>query len=141
MLLSTVAGAAVICAWTDGPSKASIASTTTTPIERVTKRGLKSSCRVLVFSCVFIMSLLSSTSERGRKYVVRSHKRDALRFRDGSRQRLQERRAGIVDFPPQEHRVVFVHGVVAVLHEHAAKVAELERDFHISARSQAPDVL
>src|SRR3569832_208998 len=84
---------------------------------------------------------LASLVESGRKYVVRSHKRDALWFRDRSRQRVQERCAGAIDFPSQKHRVVFVHGVGAVLHEHAAKVAELKRDLHFTTRSQTPDVL
>src|SRR5215218_1320295 len=138
-LLSTGAlvSVVVVCAWMDRPPRTS----TTTPIRSVTKVGLNNDRRALIFSCVFIMSFsLSSASESGRKYVVRGHKRDSLRFRDRSRQRVQERCAGAVDFPPQEHRVVFVHGVMAVLHKHAAKVAELKRDFHFAARSQAPDV-
>src|SRR6185369_16260914 len=95
----------------------------------------------MIFSCVFMCFSFSVASESSRKYVSRGHKRDALRCRSRSRQRSQEWRAAIVDLPPQEHRVVFVHGVVAVLHEHAAKIAELECDFHFAARSEAPDVL
>src|SRR5215217_1238477 len=140
MLLSTVA-VVVVCAWTDEPPNANIASTTTTPTESVTTFALNRRS-VWMFSCVFMwFSFSPFLPESGRKYVVRWYKRDALRFRDRSRQRVQERPAGTIDFPPQEHRIVFVHGVVAVLHEHAAKVAELERDFHFTTGSQAPDVL
>src|SRR6185369_7237180 len=142
MLLSTGASVAVVCAWTEGLPTVNIASTITIPTESVTKLGPHSRCHVFIFSCVFMcLSFLASLVESGRKYVVRGHKRNALWFRDRSRQRVQERCAGAIDFPPQEHRVVFVHGVVAVLHEHAAKVTELKRDFHFAAGSQAPDVL
>src|SRR5205085_12352193 len=40
----------------------------------------------------------------------------------------------------QQHRVVFVHGVVAVLHEHAAPVAELHRDRDAAARAETVNV-
>src|SRR6185369_14035375 len=138
MLLSTVLAPGVVWAWTEGLPRT---STATTPTRSVTRIGLNRRRRVLMFSSVFMCFSFSVASKSSRKYVSRGHKRDALRCRSRSRQRSQEWRATIVDLPPQEHRVVFVHGVVAVLHEHAAKVAELECDSHFAARSQAPDVL
>ena len=47
----------------------------------------------------------------------------------------------VIDLPPQEHGVVLVHGVVAVLHEHAAPVPELHGDGDRPARAEAVDVL
>src|SRR5207237_9430564 len=57
------------------------------------------------------------------------------------RQRTQERRAAVVDFPAQEHRVVLVHRVMAMLHEHAAPVAELHGNGDGAGRTQAIHVL
>jgi hypothetical protein len=66
--LSTGASTAVVavvsvavCAWTDGPPNASIANITTTPTERVKKVGLTSSCRDLIFNCVFMYLPFPST--------------------------------------------------------------------------------
>src|ERR1700724_2308749 len=63
--------------------------------------------------------------ERGRGYVIRRYKRDTLRRCDRCRQRPQEWRATVIDFPTDQHGVVLVHCVVAVLHEHSTPVAEL----------------
>src|SRR5204862_4061081 len=65
----------------------------------------------------------------------------ALWLRDRGRQRLQERRPAVVDLPPQQHGVVLVRGVVAVLHEHPGEVPELYRDGDASVRAEAIDVL
>src|SRR4051812_9180774 len=79
--------------------------------------------------------------ERGRLDVVRSAERHALRRRDRSRQRVEERLARAIDLPPDEHRVVLVHRVVAVLHEHSAEVAELHGEGHAARRTEPVDVL
>src|SRR2546425_4094128 len=55
-------------------------------------------------------------------------------------QRCQERTPSVVDLPPQQHRVVFVRGVMAMLHEHAAPVAELHGEGHGAAGMQPVDV-
>src|SRR5262249_52748412 len=60
---------------------------------------------------------------------------------NGRRERFEERWPVVVDLPSQEHRVVLVHGVVAMLHEHPAEVAELQRDGPLPARAQSPYVL
>src|SRR6478672_9652095 len=62
--------------------------------------------------------------EGSRENVVRVLKGNALRFGDWCWKRFQERAAGIVNFPAQEHGVIFMDGVMAMLHEHAAKIAE-----------------
>src|ERR1041384_766687 len=64
MLLSTI-GAAVVCAWTEGPPNTNITSITTTATESVTKVGLNSSRRSFIFTCVFIvvLSFLRSQSK------------------------------------------------------------------------------
>src|SRR5881397_157762 len=81
------------------------------------------------------------SSERGWKDLGRILERDTLRPRNRRGQRTQERRTVVVDLPSQQHRVVLVHGVMAVLHEHAAEVAELHRDRHGAAGMQAIHVL
>src|SRR5512140_568465 len=78
---------------------------------------------------------------RGRQDVFGGNEGHTLRRGDGRRQRLEEGRAVGVDFPPQQHRVVLVHRVVAVLHVHSAEVAQLHQQGHASARAQAVDVL
>src|SRR3989449_9157322 len=65
----------------------------------------------------------------------------ALRRRDRRRQRPQERGSAVVDLPAQQHGVVLVQGVVAVLHEHPAEVPELHGDLDAPARAEAIDVL
>src|SRR2546427_2946053 len=64
-----------------------------------------------------------------------------LRRGDRRRQGPQERSPAIVDLPAQQHGVVLVQGVVAVLHEHPAEVAELHGDLDAAVRAQAVDVL
>src|SRR6185312_5136404 len=58
-----------------------------------------------------------------------------------ARKRTQERRTSIVDFPTNKHGVVFMHGVVAVLHEHAAPIAELHGQGYAASGTQAIHVL
>src|SRR5438067_8952377 len=87
---------------------------------------------------VFMFALLS---ERGGEDLGGRLEDDALRPRDRRRQRAQERRPAVVDLPAHEHGVVLVRGVVAVLHEHPAPVAELQAHGDASARVQAIDVL
>src|SRR3954470_1759705 len=79
--------------------------------------------------------------QRGRLDVVRSAERHALRARNRGRQRAEERLARVIDLPPDEHRVVLVHRVVAVLHEHSAEVAELHGEGHAARRTEPVDVL
>src|SRR6185312_6483360 len=45
-----------------------------------------------------------------------------------------------IHFPTNQHGVVFMHGVVAVLHEHPAPIAELHGQSHASTRTQTIDV-
>ena len=58
----------------------------------------------------------------------------ALGALSGTRRRL-------VDLPAQEHGIVFVHSVVAMLHEHAAEVAELHSEGDTAPWPQPIDVL
>src|SRR3989449_4379764 len=55
--------------------------------------------------------------------------------------RPQEWGSTVIDLPAQQHGVVLVQGVVAVLHEHSAEVPELHGDLDASVRAQAIDVL
>src|SRR6185312_124904 len=80
-------------------------------------------------------------SESGGKDVIRRLKSDALRLGDRCWQRPEERGTAVIDFPTQQHGVVFVHRVMAVLHEHAAKVAELHGQCHAAAWTQTIYVL
>src|SRR5689334_13071997 len=73
--------------------------------------------------------------------LVRSLEGDASWLRNRSRQRVQERLSGAVDVPPQQHGIVFMHGVVAVLHEHAAPIAELHPDDYSPIRTKAVHIL
>src|SRR5437016_2813113 len=65
----------------------------------------------------------------------------ALWPRNRRRQRPHERRPVVVDLPPQQHGVVLVRGVVAVLHEHPGEIPELQRDLDFSVWAKPPDVL
>src|SRR5579864_6924222 len=78
--------------------------------------------------------------ECGRGYVVRRHEGNARWSRDRCRKRPQEWRATVIDFPTDQHGIVLVHCVVAVLHEHSTPVAELHGQGHASTRTQAIDV-
>src|SRR5207302_6784855 len=80
-------------------------------------------------------------SERARQDLVRALERHALRLRDRRWERPQEWRAAVVDFPPQQHGIVFMGGVVAVLHEHSAPIAELHRERDASVRAEPIHVL
>src|ERR1700748_3686135 len=94
-------------------------------------------------SCRPNNSLASSacaSGESGGQNFIGSNKGDSLWRWQWSWQRTQERRATIVQFPSQQHRVVFMDGVVAVLHEHASPVAELHGKGHAAGRTQAVDV-
>src|SRR2546422_3803154 len=64
-----------------------------------------------------------------------------LRRRNRRWQRPQERGSAVVDFPAQQHGIVLMQGVVAVLHEHPAEVPELHGDLDASVRAEAIDVL
>src|SRR5947209_13209104 len=80
-------------------------------------------------------NLESSLFDLGRIYEG-----DTLRRRDRCGQRPQEWRASVIDFPANQHGVIFVYGIVAVLHEHAAPVTELHGQGHAAARTQTIDV-
>src|SRR6478609_122584 len=82
-----------------------------------------------------------SELERGRGYVIGSDEGHTLGCRDRRRQGPQEWRSTVVDFPTNQHGIVFVDCVMAVLHEHAAPIAELHGQGHASTRTQAIDVL
>src|SRR3954451_14431600 len=82
---------------------------------------------------------LRALASRWKREGVLEH--DPLRCGDRCRERLQEGRSASVDFPSQQHRVVFVRGVVTVLHEHATPVAELHGDRERASRAQAIHVL
>src|ERR1051325_2948328 len=84
---------------------------------------------------------LRVASEGGRQNVVWILERHALRLRNRRRQRPQEWRSAVVYLPPQEHGVVLVDGVVAVLHEHPAPVAELQRNVYRPGWAEPPHVL
>src|SRR5712691_6974855 len=104
---------------------------------RISSQARKAACAAtLPPACVS-----PPVSASSREDVVRSDERDTLRRWDRRRERLQYRvPAGLVDLPAQQHGVVLVHGVVAVLHEHAAEVPELQRDGHTSPGAQTIDV-
>src|SRR4051812_47061953 len=80
-------------------------------------------------------------SVRGWQDIVRRDEGDALARRDGRGQRVQLGEAQWVEVPSQEHRVVLVGGVVAMLHEGAGPVAELDRQGDATRGSQPVDVL
>src|SRR6185312_11091125 len=73
------------------------------------------------------------------KNFVRRLKSDASRFGNGCWQWAQER-SSAVQVPPQQHGIVFMHGVVAVLHEHAAPIPELHLEGHRPIVTQAVNV-
>src|SRR5919112_1517973 len=75
------------------------------------------------------------------KDVVRIDERASLRCRDWRRQRPEFGGAVGIDVPPQQHRVVLVHRVMAMLHVGAGEVAELHAERHRAGRLQAVDVL
>src|SRR5471032_1637565 len=83
----------------------------------------------------------SGRLERGRQDVVRILERHPLWRRDWRGQRFQHRVATAVDIPPHEHRVILVDRVVAVLHVHAAPIAELQGDGDAAAGTQTINVL
>src|SRR5206468_12468680 len=56
-------------------------------------------------------------------------------------QRPEHRRATVIDLPTNQHGVIFVHGVMAVLHVHAAPIAELHGESHATAGMQTIDIL
>src|SRR4051812_32895140 len=59
-----------------------------------------------------------------RKHFSGVTENHALWPRDRRRQRSKERRSSVVDLPTQQHGVVLVRRVMAVLHEHPAPVPE-----------------
>src|SRR6266496_6167986 len=83
----------------------------------------------------------SPDSKRGRQDVVWRFEGHAGRLRDRGRERPQERGPSVIDLPAQQHGVVLVHGVVAVLHEHPAPVAELHRQRDTPGWAETIDVL
>src|SRR5262249_23252797 len=89
---------------------------------------------------VFMSRSPFAISAGSRQDLGRRLERHALRFRDRRRQWPQERGSAIIDLPPQQHGVVLVQGVVAVLHEHPTKVPELHRELDTSVRAEAIDV-
>src|SRR2546422_903056 len=90
---------------------------------------------------VFMSRSPFAISEGGRQDLGWRLERHALRRRDRRRQRPQERGSAVINLPPQQHGVVLVQGVVAVLHEHPAKVSELHGDLDTSVRAEPIDVL
>src|SRR5438093_7016516 len=104
--------------------------------------GLSNDRLLHMFRSLFMsISLLCAASERAAQDLIRGLEGYALRPRDRGRQRTQEWRAPVVDLPPEQHGVVLVRGVVAVLHEHPTPVAELQRDVNGAVGVQPPDVL
>src|SRR6266571_5265982 len=89
---------------------------------------------------VFMSRSPFAISEGGRQDLGWRLERHALRRRDRRRQRPQERGSAVIDIPPQQHGGVIVQGVVAVLHEHPAKVSELHRDLDTSVGAETIDV-
>src|ERR1051326_3503603 len=86
--------------------------------------------------------LLQETALEGRwENVVRVFKGHALRLGNWRWQRFQERAAGVINLPAQEHGIVFVNSVVAMLHEHAAEIAELHGQSDAAARTQSINIL
>ncbi len=73
--------------------------------------------------------------------LVRRLERDSCRFGNRRRQRVQEHASGGIHLPAQQHCVVLMHGVVAMLHKHAAPVAELHGDGHAAVFSQTVNIL
>src|SRR5262249_1141001 len=90
---------------------------------------------------VFMSRSPFAISEGGRQDLGRRLERHALGRRDRRRQRPQEGGSTVIDPPPQQQGVILVQGVVAVLHEHPAKISELHRDLDTSVRAEAIDVL
>src|SRR5881397_2261224 len=82
-----------------------------------------------------------TSSERASENLRRWFEGHALRLGNRRWKGPQERRSVVVDLPPQQHRVVLVRRVVAVLHEHPAPVSELDRDRDTSVGAEAIDVL
>src|SRR5262249_59129683 len=87
------------------------------------------------------MAVAPCRSEGGGKDVIGGNERATLGSGDRRRKPVHERRPAVVDLPAHQHRVVLVHGVVAVLHEHPLEVAELHGDGDGSARPEAVDIL
>src|SRR5260221_13989950 len=79
--------------------------------------------------------------ERGGGYVIRCNKGHTLRRCDRCWKWPQERRASIINFPTDQHGIVLVHCVVAVLHEHSTPVTELHGGGYASTRTQTIDAL
>src|ERR1700739_4976522 len=52
-----------------------------------------------------------------------------------------ESNGALIDLPANQHGVIFMYRVVAVLHEHARKFTELHGECHAAARTQAVNVL
>src|SRR5882762_10367760 len=77
----------------------------------------------------------------GWQDFVRRDEGDALRRWDWRGQGVELRVAKWIEVPAQEHRVVLVDGVVAVLHEGAGPVAELDGQGDAPGRPQPIDVL
>src|SRR5688572_18344871 len=121
---ATTGSFAVSCAWVGATARTRTASIAS---ERMPNARL----------CFFIVC----SSERRRQNLGRRNERDALRRGDRRRQRPQERRALAADLPPHQHGVVLVGGVVAVLHEHAAPIAELHLDGDGAAGPQTVHIL
>src|SRR5689334_9913388 len=135
----------VVCARAGGTASSSAPSTPaatgrTTPREVFILRSISS---LKDFSDWLVMVSLVPPLRvvRGGQDVVGGNEGHALRRGDGRRQRLEEGRPVGVDLPAQQHGVVLVHRVVAVLHVHSAEVAELHPQGHASAGTEPVDVL
>src|SRR5256885_522220 len=101
-----------------------------------------STARASTGRCIFMSRCSPFAIPEGRvQDLSRRLERHALRRRDRRRQWPQERGSAVIDLPPQQHGVVLVQGVVAVLHEHPAKVSELHRDLDTSVGAETIDVL
>src|SRR6478672_5010298 len=85
----------------------------------------------------FRKRLFSRSSLGGREDFIRRNERYALRCADGRRERRQERSSQTLGLPADQHGVVLMNCVVAVLHKHAAPIAELHGDGYAAAWTQA----
>src|ERR1700756_2588059 len=79
--------------------------------------------------------------ESSWSYVIRIREGHAGGCRNGGGELIQEWCSRITDLPTHKHGVIFVDGIVAVLHVHSAKVSELQCQGHAPARTQTIYIL
>src|SRR6476620_11769620 len=78
---------------------------------------------------------------RSRQDLIRVFECHTRRVWTGRWQRTEERRASIIQLPAQEHGIVLMHGVMAVLHGHAAPIAELHGKRNAAVWPQTVNIL